>query len=611
MATRIPNETRPGSRRAGEVCLPACPACGGLECLCRPRFFAGQLLTEQDLNRLDRYIREKNRLHNRYLHGWGAVCGLEVTCDDCENQVRVSAGYGLSPCGDDIIVCSDVPVDVCSLIRRCSDAERRRRECDTPQPRDPNCNEGDETWVLAICYDEKPSRGVTALRSSGCACSRCSGAAQDCGCGCGGSKRGAGCGCGGHSQPNGNGHANGNGHGNGHGGTHPGGRRPPAQCEPTLICEGYRFEVYRAPIADRDEREPGSLSWRAQECLRPYLEFANQVGAGTPPSTIPTREQQQRLCCTMRDRLREILHTRPIHNCELLRQLNEIICPRSDAQDFDAALARAMREIVLIWFEGMLACLCSVLLPPCPEPADDNCIPLATVTVRRRDCRIRRVCNWTVHRKFATSVPALQYWLSILPYGRLLRRLIEDTCCHLLDRFRQPERERASPNEQPTTGPSTTPAGATTGRAEETAQPFFHSVNTAPFATMRSRETSNLIADALLGRATPLDPKTLFAGFAAVGRRSAEAPLPDLERDNLPQYLLAGELLVPLLRGMMPDNLGGVGGAATLSALRFAAAAPAGAEVETLRNEMNELRSTLAQQQEIIERLNARLENRR
>src|SRR5215468_10182302 len=64
---------------AGPSCQP-CPDCGGLECLCRPRFFAGQLLTEQDLNRLDQYIIAKNRLHNRYLVGHGVVCGLEVRC---------------------------------------------------------------------------------------------------------------------------------------------------------------------------------------------------------------------------------------------------------------------------------------------------------------------------------------------------------------------------------------------------------------------------------------------------------------------------------------------------------------------------------------------------
>src|SRR6266496_2355065 len=90
--TRIPTVTR-------------CPVCGGLECLCRPRFFAGQLLTEDDLNRLERYIIDKNRLHNRYLVGWGVVCGLEVLCNPCKGFVTLTAGYALSPCGDDIVVC--------------------------------------------------------------------------------------------------------------------------------------------------------------------------------------------------------------------------------------------------------------------------------------------------------------------------------------------------------------------------------------------------------------------------------------------------------------------------------------------------------------------------
>src|SRR5689334_1481208 len=85
-----------------DECLPVCPACGGLKCLCRPRFFPGQLLTDEDLNRLEHYIVEKNRLHNRYLVGWGVACGLEVVCDACDSdRVIVRTGYALSPCGDD------------------------------------------------------------------------------------------------------------------------------------------------------------------------------------------------------------------------------------------------------------------------------------------------------------------------------------------------------------------------------------------------------------------------------------------------------------------------------------------------------------------------------
>ena len=143
-----------------------------------PRFFPGQLLTDEDLNRLDHYIVEKNKLHNRYLHGWGVVCGLEVLCHPCHNLVTVKSGYALSPCGEDIVVCNDETVDVCALIQQCRPRDHRFPDCDSPRfSSSEECPEISEDWVLAICYDEKPSRGITALRgSSGAACcSRCSG----------------------------------------------------------------------------------------------------------------------------------------------------------------------------------------------------------------------------------------------------------------------------------------------------------------------------------------------------------------------------------------------------------------------------------------------------
>src|SRR5262245_39829148 len=163
-----------------------CPVCGGLECLCRPRFFAGQLLTEEDLNRLENYIIGKNKLHNRYLHGWGVACGLEVLCNPCDGYVTVKSGYALSPCGDDIVVCQDTAVNVCDLINRCR--TQKEWDCDPAWPNpNPICGDQDQQWVLYICYDEKPSRGITALRGSTSApcCSRCScGGSSSCGCGC-------------------------------------------------------------------------------------------------------------------------------------------------------------------------------------------------------------------------------------------------------------------------------------------------------------------------------------------------------------------------------------------------------------------------------------------
>jgi hypothetical protein len=69
----------------------------------RPRFFAGQLLTEDDLEALSGYVTAKSRLHNRHLFGAGVVCGLQVTCDPCGGgTVRVAPGYALDCCGNDI-----------------------------------------------------------------------------------------------------------------------------------------------------------------------------------------------------------------------------------------------------------------------------------------------------------------------------------------------------------------------------------------------------------------------------------------------------------------------------------------------------------------------------
>src|SRR5262249_240438 len=97
------------SSSGNESGIASCPSCGAPQCLCRRRFFAGQLLTGDDLSLLTKYIVEKNKLHNRYLHGWGVVCGMEVICNPCSDAVTVKSGYALSPCGEDIVVCQDTP----------------------------------------------------------------------------------------------------------------------------------------------------------------------------------------------------------------------------------------------------------------------------------------------------------------------------------------------------------------------------------------------------------------------------------------------------------------------------------------------------------------------
>ncbi|HEX4459536.1 MAG TPA: hypothetical protein VIA18_16260, partial [Polyangia bacterium] len=231
------------TRSSTTACAPACATCGLLECLCRPRFFAGQLLTEQDLNRLDAYIRAKNRLHTLQLHGWGVVNGLAVRCEPCGTGVMVGTGYAIDPCGEDIIVCSDTNVDVCALIKQCTPPDT------TCQPYaranvQSSCDDLVEEWVLAIRYAETPTRGVTALRmgpSCGCGASggTCtSSAPSSSGCGCGGNKTTS-------TAPT-----------NAMSTTSSGKSRTTLpECEPTAICEGYSFDVFPAPITLQRERK--------------------------------------------------------------------------------------------------------------------------------------------------------------------------------------------------------------------------------------------------------------------------------------------------------------------------------------------------------------------
>ena len=301
---------------------PVCPACGGLECLCRPRFFAGQLLTEDDLNRLDHYIVAKNRLHNRHLFGSGVVCGLEVVCAPATpaggGTVVVRPGYALSPCGNDIVVCGPEAVDVCDLINRC---RPRHDDCLDPGriDRDDSADDRDEDtddWVLAICYKEKPSRGITALRAPSCEC----GGKGSCGCGGGhGASHAHGaetseasCGCGGGGKKKAMTKS-----------AATGGARP-AQCEPTLTCESYSFAVYKVPREGRERGkvDPGALIKRFICCLLPLFEQVAKL-----PANNATQQQLRDWLLDLIDVARDYLTTEGLYDCEVAARLNAVAVP--------------------------------------------------------------------------------------------------------------------------------------------------------------------------------------------------------------------------------------------------------------------------------------------
>ncbi|MEV7043524.1 hypothetical protein [Amycolatopsis sp. NPDC051061] len=121
----------------------------------RPRFFAGQLLTEDDLTLLTDYVAGKDRLHNRMVSGPGVVCGLEVTCDSCAGgTVSVHPGHALDCCGNDIVLSCREKVDVQALVRELR-VSSPGISCGDP------CDDDQRHYGLFVRYEESMADPVT------------------------------------------------------------------------------------------------------------------------------------------------------------------------------------------------------------------------------------------------------------------------------------------------------------------------------------------------------------------------------------------------------------------------------------------------------------------
>jgi hypothetical protein len=413
-----------------------CAACLGLECLGRPRFFPGQLLSEQDLNAGLDYVRAKTRLHNRYLHGPGVVCGLEVVCHDCDGLVTVKSGYAIDPCGNDIVVCQDVDFDVLKAIKACCDARKRQRrtDCDPYQPpSDPGCQEVEQHWCITIKYQETQARPVTALRNS---------TSQACGCG---SSGGCGCGCGGQSSGTMSSSAT-NGCSGSSSSTATASTTPSlGACEPTRILEGYLLGVVEEPqdgCFDLSKILQQTLYGRILTCLRSLSDYISRrlpatnqdVVLATAAGELSGDTQVQSVfetCCRLRQIVIDLYTNNPFNvHCQSLRVLDQIRCtsPREDlaAADYVASARSNLENLLTLLFQYVLDCICHNLLPPCSaNPCDDRLI-LACVTIRNG--QIVNICNFSC-RRFAGAFPSLYYWLSAIPIVPYLLRLILRICC--------------------------------------------------------------------------------------------------------------------------------------------------------------------------------------
>ena len=421
---------------AQEQAPVACPVCGGLQCLCRPRFFAGQLLTEEDLNHLERYIIEKNKLHNRYLHGPGVVCGLQVVCHECEGWVTVQQGYAIDPCGNDVIVCEDYPFNVIQAIRECRQVQRRD-ECEPlGMPVDETCEEMEEHWCITIAYEEREARPIGALRqerADGLSC------------------------C--HSEKKENCQSTVRVRG--------GGGSTIAPCEPTRIIEGYRLGVFRAPADHCNDLKraleemlssekwdpavlipPDSLLARIVRCADHINAF---LSARIPPekmrliaglnSTENIGEFVEKhpnvdlhdLCCVFYRAVKELYLQNPYSvRCTAAATFgDEIRCPPPPTADENLLEYAQQVQVTVRQLFGMLLqygldCVCQALLPPCPPDPGDERLVLACVTIKND--RITHICNFAC-RQYAGAFPSVSYWLSLVPVFPILGDLIQWICC--------------------------------------------------------------------------------------------------------------------------------------------------------------------------------------
>lgn len=452
-----------------------CGVCEGLRSLSHPRHFAGQLLTEAELNGTLDYVKAKNRLHNRYLHGWGVVCGLQVACNECDGYVTVHPGYALDPCGNDILLPDVQDVPLLEMIRACRDAKRKRAApCDPLKPAGrADCNDKEEHWCLAIRYEEQDCRPVMPLRNA---------PAKSCNCGCNGTKSNCGCNKSATSKT-------------GMGQT----SLAPIVCEPTRVCETYRFDVVESPDccvpqmprlpefrgtgrlegrAALSQVAPAALTlmgWlvdslkcadfdntlfkRVSNCLMDIGKFVlKRTGyQNVAPLAYVLAEgkgkvQYQALdIYTAQESLYQavvqLYQQNPLNvRCTIADLLKYVPIRKAGVEmagrDYALQSAPSTYGLLALILQYALDCVCQNLMPPCPEnPCDDRVI-LACVTLKND--RIESICDFGC-RRYAGSFPAMSYWFSAVPIVPVLTQLVKNICCSDLLKLVMPRRDAAVP----------------------------------------------------------------------------------------------------------------------------------------------------------------------
>jgi hypothetical protein len=398
-----------------------CGGAGGCQCdtaactpttFVRPRFFSGQLLTEDDLQSLEDYVLSKNRLHNSRLFGEGVVCGFEVLCNPCGGgTVLVQPGYALDCCGNDIVLACKTELDINAMIRTLRRDVLGGYDCTDP------CNQPQQVGPAGSSTAAgNPTGTVGATGSSSTATA------------------------------------------SGSGGKTPQPAREyclyvryceqetdpvspyavgepcsPQTCEPSRIREGLRFEL-RCPVK---KPPPADFLSSIESCFKDLVGLQqSSYDAVTLLSAKPTAvadffQKQQETFEDLRSQILDLIDRSPhLVHCNLRKRVlalqpdppdpNSPATPAGAVTPAAPTSGTAYQQLVAIFLDLYKECVCESLLPPCPS-CDDPGVLLACLKVR--DCDVIEICN--LGRRFVLSPVALRYWLG----GDRLGAILEQFCC--------------------------------------------------------------------------------------------------------------------------------------------------------------------------------------
>lgn len=122
------------------------------------------VLTDDQLNDLAQWVRHRCALH-RFVEGWGVVRGLGVRCDPASpGGVVVGPGYARSCCGDNIVICQDMCLNVCA----CQPATPCCDDSPSPVPAKDAGREGRRAVDVYLRYAETPQDPAKVTASCGC-----------------------------------------------------------------------------------------------------------------------------------------------------------------------------------------------------------------------------------------------------------------------------------------------------------------------------------------------------------------------------------------------------------------------------------------------------------